>query len=85
MASKITVERRLMFRKSALERLYDAYEALLKGGVKSYVIDDRQLTRLDLPALADEIREMEREVDELTALAEGQRPRKAWGVIPRDW
>ncbi len=85
MASKVIIEKRLAFREKALEKLYDAYTALVSGGVKSYMIDDRQLTRLDLPALSEEIRTLESEIDELTTeLINGKR-RKAFGVMPRDW
>lgn len=57
MASRIIIEKRLAFREAALEKLYDAYTALVDGGVKSYMIDDRQLTRFDLPALSEEIKQ----------------------------
>ena len=53
--------------------------------MKSYRIDDRELTRFDLPALKNEIEEMEAELDELESLLAAGRPRKAFGVIPRDW
>ena len=59
--------------------------ALVDGGVKSYMIDDRQLTRFDLPALQKQIEEAEAKVDELENLLNGQRPRRAVGVLPRDW
>lgn len=85
MASKIIIEKRLAFREKALEKLYEAYSALVDGGVKSYTIDDRQLTRFDLPALSEEIKQMESEIDELTAELKGSKRRKAFGVIPRDW
>ena len=85
MASMTIIKKRLAFREKALEKLYDAYTALVEGGVKSYMIDDRQLTRFDIPALSEEIRQMENEIDELTALVNGSRPRRAVGVIPRDW
>lgn len=85
MASKTTIERRLQFRRSTLERLYEAYDKLLKGGVKSYTIDDRELTRFDLPDLKEEIEKMEKEVDELENQLKGQRPRKAVAVVLRDW
>ena len=61
------------------------YLKLLGGGVQSYKIDDRELTRFDLPKLQDEIEAAEKKVDELTALLEGQKPRRAVAVIPRDW
>lgn len=85
MASKIILEKRLTFRTKALEKLYDAYTALVDGGVKSYMIDDRQLTRFDLPALSEEIKTMESEIDALEAELAGKKRRKAFGVIPRDW
>lgn len=76
---------RLDFRKKALEKLRAAYLALVDGGVKSYMIDDRQLTRLDLATLKKEIEIAEKEVDELTALVADKKPRKAFGIVPRDW
>lgn len=85
MADLTDLKVRLDFWKSALEKLRAAYIALVSGGVKSYTIDDRQLTRFDLPALKSEIEDAERRVDELTSQLKGGRPRKAFGVIPRDW
>lgn len=85
MASKTTLRRRLAFRESALEELYTAYTAILKGKVKSYQIDDRTLTRLDLPALYDEIVEMENEIDGLEAQLNGGSARRAYAVVPSDW
>jgi len=82
---KTELKARLEFWKSALVKLRSAYLALVDGQVKSYTIDDRQLTRFDLPDLQREIEEAERKVDELTALLNGRRPRRAFGVIPRDW
>lgn len=82
---KTELKARLVFCKAALEKLRSAYLALVDGRVKSYTIDDRQLTRFDLPDLQKEIAEVERKVDELTALLGGQRSRRAFGVIPRDW
>ncbi len=84
MAAVTELKARLEFWKSALSKLRAAYLALVDGGVKSYTIDDRQLTRFDLPSLKDEIKEAEKKVDELTALLSNKRPRKAFGVIPRD-
>ena len=85
MPSKTIIKRRIAFRESALEKLYDAYESLVSGKVKSYQIDDRSLTRLDLSALAEEIRQLEDELDALEGLLNGQRARRAYAVLPRDW
>lgn len=82
MADMTDVKIRLNFWRSAYEKLTAAYTALVDGRVKSYTIDDRQLTRFDLGTLKDEIEEAEQKIDELTALLNGRRPRKAVGVIP---
>lgn len=80
-----TIQKRLKFWENTLEKLMAAYEALIAGGVKSYMIDDRQLTRFDLPVLKKEIEDAEAKIEALTAELNGQRPRKAFGVIPVDW
>lgn len=85
MADMTEIRARLTFRQSALEKLRTAYLALLDGGVKSYMIDDRQLTRFDIDKLKDEIEAMEKEVDQLTALLNGGSRRKSVGVVIRDW
>ena len=85
MANVVELRARLDFWQKALEKLRVAYLKRLDGGVKSYRIDDRELTRFDLPKLQEEIKSAEKKVDELTTLLEGQKPRRAIAVIPRDW
>ena len=85
MASKTIIEKRLDFREASLEKLYEAYEALVSGKVRSYMVDDRQLTYQNIGELYNEIQEMEAEVDNLTAQLQGMKPRKAFGIVPRDW
>ena len=82
---KATVQERLTYWREQLGKLMDAYAALISGGVKSYQIDDRQLTRFDIPSLRKAIDEAEEKVDQLEALLEGIKPRKAFGILPRDW
>ena len=82
---KAELKSRLEFRKSALQKLREAYLELVSGNAKSYALPDRQLTRLDLPALAQVIEKTEKQVDELTALLAGGSGRRAFGVLPRDW
>ncbi len=79
---KAELKSRLEFRKSALQKLREAYLELVSGNAKSYALPDRQLTRLDLP---QEIEKTEKQVDELTALLAGGSGRRAFGVLPRDW
>lgn len=85
MPTKEEIRIRLEFWQAALQKLRAAYIALVDGGVQSYTIDNRSLTRFDLPSLLREIQQAERKVDELTALLTGSRPRKAFGVVPRNW
>ena len=75
---------RLEFRRAALTELRTAYLALVNGQVASYTIGSRNLTRLDLTKLKNEIMGMEKELDTLEAMAAGGSRRKAVGVIPRD-
>lgn len=85
MANEVELRARLDFWRRTLEKLQSAYLKLLDGGVKSYRIDDYELTRFDLPKLQSDIEAAEKKVDELTALLEGRNPRRAVAVIPRDW
>lgn len=85
MANRTIIQERLDFWKSVYEKLQKAYLALIEGGVKSYTIDDRELTRFDIPDLKKQIEDAEEKIDELSAALEGKRPRKAFGIIPRDW
>ena len=82
---KETIEKRLAFRQETLDELYKAYTDLIKGRVKAYMIDDRQLTRFDLPVLAEEIRIIESEIEELEGQLNGGGRRKAVGIIPASW
>lgn len=85
MANMTELKIRLKFWQDALVKLRAAYLALVDGGVQSYTIDDRSLTRFDLPALQKEIQEAEKKVDEFTALVNGRKARKAFGIVPRNW
>ena len=53
----------------------------------SYGIGSRNLSRYntDLAAIRAAIKELEDDIAALEALLNGQRPRKAVGVVPRDW
>ena len=84
MATRREIQTRLAFRKEALALLYDAYRQLSSGGVKSYMIDDRQLTRYDLPDLMEQIKALEAEIDDLEGQLEGLRARRAFGIVPLD-
>lgn len=80
-----TVEERLKYWREQLARLMDAYASLLEGGVKSYKIDDRELTRFDLPSLKKAIEDAEKKVDQYENMLDGLKPRRAFAVVPRDY
>ena len=80
-----TIQERLTYWRNQLAKLMDAYVALVEGGVKSYKIDDRELTHLDLASLKKAINDAEAKVDQYETLLAGQKPRKAFAVVPRDW
>lgn len=79
------IKRKIAFRQEALNSARKAYLALLSGGVKSYTIDDRELTKLDLPALERTIDKLESEIAALEGELCGRKRRKAFGIVPRDW
>lgn len=84
--NRATIEERLAYWKNVLGKLMDAYVALVEGGVKSYQIDDRQLTRFDIPSLKKAINDAEDKVDEYEALLNNSgKPRRMVGILPRDW
>ena len=68
--------------------LYYAREKeMLAGGVQSYGIGSRNMTRYntDLNAVRSAIEELENELAELEAVENGGKPRKAVGIVLRDW
>ena len=68
-----------------VDKLMKAKLALVDGGVKSYTIDDRSLTRFDIDMLTDELEDAIKKRDEYEALMNGWKRRKAVGFVPRDW
>ena len=77
------IQDRLEFRRTVLKQLYEAYKKISSGAVKSYMIDDRQLTHYDLPDLWRRIKDMENEIDELEEQLAGGARRKAFAVVPK--
>lgn len=80
-----TIQERLTYWRNQLAKLMDAYVSLVEGGVKSYEIDDRSLTRFDIPSIRKAIDDAEAKVDQYEALLTNGRPRKAFAVVPRDY
>ena len=68
-----------------ISRLTEAKLKLIDGGVKSYTIDDRSLTRFDMDKISAEIDDAVNKRAVYKAIRNGKSPRKAVGVIPRDF
>ena len=75
----------IAFHRSAKEKLQMAYLAIADGGVQSYSIGSRSLTKHDLGKIRVEIAEHEKAIGELSAMLKGKRRRMAVGIVPRDW
>ena len=73
------------FHRSAKEKLQAAYLAIADGGVQSYSIGSRSLTKHDLEKIRLEIAEHDKAIGELSAMLNGGWRRKAVGIVPRDW
>lgn len=73
------------FHKAAKEKLQTAYLALAEGGVQSYSIGSRSLTKYDLETIQSEIAKHDKAIAELGAALYNKSRRKAVGIVPRDW
>lgn len=67
-----------------VDKLTAAKLALVDGGVQSYTIDDRSLTRFDISALGAEIDDAVKKRAMYEPIMNGRSPRRAVGIIPRD-
>lgn len=79
------LKKRIEVKEKALDAAYLAYQSLMEGNVQRYVLGSRELTKLDLEKLGNEISKLENELEELESLLNGGARRKAVAVIPRDW
>lgn len=85
MTTNTELREKLAFHKSALSKLREAYLALADGGVQSYTIGSRSLTKFDLGKLMEEIAANEKAINDLNAILSGSKRRKAVGIVPREW
>ncbi|WP_287827068.1 hypothetical protein [Oscillibacter sp.] len=87
MKSRETIKLQLSTKRDRLALYLKREAEMLDGGVQSYGIGSRNLARYntDLSAIRASIKELEEEIELLEGELNGQRPRKAVGVVPRDW
>ena len=74
------IEYQLSIKRNRLELYLKREAEMLDGGVQSYGIGSRNLARYntDLGSIRAAIKHLE-------AALNGEKPRKAVGVVPRDW
>lgn len=87
MKTRATIEAELTAKRNRLELYLKREAEMLDGGVQSYGIGSRNLARYntDLSRIRDAIKQLEKEITNLEGALNGQKPRKAVGVVPRDW
>lgn len=73
MTSKAELETQLAFWKEVLEEQKNAYRLLLRGGVKQYQLEDRELTAFDLPELEASMRRTEAKIADIQAQLQGRK------------
>ena len=85
--NKAEIEKRIAEKRERLACYLAREKEMLCGGVQSYGVGTRNLARYntDLSTVQKAIKELENEIKELEALITKQKPRRAVGVVPRDW
>ena len=84
---KASIKKKLDAKQTRLSAYLDRETEMLTGGVQSYGIGSRNLTRYqtDLANIRAAIKELEKEIDQLEKQLSGRSIRRAIGVVPRDW
>ena len=85
--TKAQIQRKLDKINERLEYYYEKEKALLANdGVQSYTIGSRSVTRYQYSSnIKTQIEELEKQRDDLENRLAGIKPRKAVGVVFRDW
>ena len=81
------IARQLEIKQDRLAIYLAREKEMLTGGVQSYGIGSRNLSRYqtDLSNIRDAIKELEADIALLEGQLAGRSVRKAVGVVPRDW
>lgn len=84
---KARIKEKLDSKRARLNAYLDRETEMLTGGVQSYGIGSRNLTRYqtDLANIRAAIKELEKEIEQLENQLSGRANRRAIGVVPRDW
>lgn len=85
--NKDAIKEKIKEKKARRTAYLDREAEMLTGGVQSYGIGSRNLTRYqtDLSNIRAAIKELENEIEQLEGLLAGRSRRRALGAVPRDW
>lgn len=84
MIDKKTAKKMYEYYGQQIDRLIEAQTALTSGGVQSYSIGDRQITRFDVGHLSKEIEEAVKLQAKYEALMKGRPVRAMAAIVPTD-
>ena len=79
------IEYQLSIKRNRLELYLKREAEMLDGGVQSYGIGSLPRYNTDLGSIRAAIKQLEADIEALEAALNGEKPRKAVGVVPRDW
>lgn len=84
MINKRTARKMFNYYTERIDQLIQAQTALTAGGVKSYTIGDRTLTKLDMSRITAELDEAVNKQAYYDAILKGRQTRRMVGIVPTD-
>lgn len=84
MINKKTAQKMYNYYTERIDQLIQAQTSLTTGGVKSYTIGDRQITKFDLTRLSKEIDDAVEKQSYYDAILKGNPTRAIVGIVPTD-
>lgn len=84
MINKKTARKMYNYYTERIDQLIQAQTALTAGGVKSYTIGDRTLTKFDMSRISVELDEAVNKQAYYDAILKGRQTRRMVGIVPTD-
>lgn len=84
MISKKTARKMYEYYTERIDQLIQAQTALTAGGVKSYTIGDRQITKFDLSRLSEELDDAVEKQSYYDNIIHNRPTRAIVGIVPND-
>ncbi len=84
MINKRTARKMFNYYTERIDQLIQAQTALTAGGVKSYTIGDRTLTKFDMSRITAELDEAVNKQAYYDAILKGRQTRRMVGIVPTD-